>query len=58
MDSWLPVLEAEVAQIQLIVLISLRCLLLVDQHDLVLGGFLFLSLSVVLQTFDLLSHTR
>jgi hypothetical protein len=41
--SWLPELEAEVAQIQLFVRISLRYLLSVDQQDLVLGGFLLLS---------------
>jgi hypothetical protein len=36
-------LEVEVAQIQLFVRISLHHLLSVDQQDLVLGGFLFLS---------------
>jgi hypothetical protein len=36
-------LEAEVAQIQPFVLISIRYLLSVDQQDLVLAGFLFLS---------------
>jgi hypothetical protein len=41
--SRLPKLETEVAQIQLFVQISLRYLLSVDQQDLILGGFLFLS---------------
>jgi hypothetical protein len=50
--SWLQELD-EVVQIKLYVRISLRHLLLVDQQDLVLGGFLFLSLSVVLHTSDL-----
>jgi hypothetical protein len=36
-------LEAEVVQIQLFILVSLCYLILVDQQDLVLGGFLFLS---------------
>lgn len=36
-------LEAEVVQIQLFIRISLRYLISVDQQDLVLGGFLFLS---------------
>jgi len=40
--SRLPKLEAEVVQIQLFIRISLRYLILVDQQDLVLGGFLFL----------------
>jgi hypothetical protein len=52
MDTRLQELEAKVAQIQLNVRISLCYLLLVDLRDLVLGGFLFLSLSVVLQTSD------
>jgi hypothetical protein len=37
--SWLPELKAEVVQIQPFVRLSF----LVDQQDLVLGGFLFLS---------------
>jgi hypothetical protein len=41
--SRLPELEAEVVQIQLFIRISLRYLNSVDQRDLVLGGFLFLS---------------
>jgi hypothetical protein len=41
-DSRLPEQEAEVVQIQLLQ-ISLRYLISVDPHDLVLGGFLFLS---------------
>jgi hypothetical protein len=41
--SWLPELEAEVVQIQLFIWISLRHLISVDQQDLILGGFLFIS---------------
>jgi hypothetical protein len=41
--SRLPELEAEVVQIQLFIQISLRYLISVDQQDLVLGRFLFLS---------------
>jgi hypothetical protein len=41
--SRLPELEAEVVQIQLFIRISPRYLNSVDQRDLVLGGFLFLS---------------
>jgi hypothetical protein len=41
--SQLLELEAEVAQIQLFVRISLRYLLSVDQQDFVLKGFLLLS---------------
>jgi hypothetical protein len=41
--SRLPEVEAEVVQIQLFIRISLRYLISVDQRDLVLGGFLFLS---------------
>jgi hypothetical protein len=41
--SQLPELEAEVVQIQPFIWFSLRYLILVDQQDLVLGGFLFLS---------------
>jgi len=40
--SRLPEQEAEVVQIQLLQ-ISLRYLISVDQQDLVLGGFMFLS---------------
>jgi hypothetical protein len=40
--SRFPELEAEVVQIQLL-RISLRYLISVDQQDLVLGGFMFLS---------------
>jgi hypothetical protein len=41
--SRLPDLEAEVVQIQPFVRLSLRYLISVDQRDLVLGRFLFLS---------------
>jgi hypothetical protein len=41
--SRLPELEAEVVQIQLFIWISLCYLISVDQRDLVLEGFLFLS---------------
>jgi hypothetical protein len=41
--SWLPELEAEVVQIQIFIRISLCYLISVDQQDLELGGFLFLS---------------
>jgi hypothetical protein len=41
--SRLSELEAEVVQIQLFIRISLCYLISVDQQDLVLGGFLFLS---------------
>jgi hypothetical protein len=41
--SRLPELIAEVVQIQIFIQISLRYLISVDQQDLVLGGFLFLS---------------
>jgi hypothetical protein len=41
--SRLSELEAEVVQIQPFVQISLRYLISVDQQELVLGGFLFLS---------------
>jgi hypothetical protein len=43
MVSRLQELEAEVVQIQLFIRFSLRYLISVDQQDLVLGGFLFLS---------------
>jgi len=46
-SSRLPELEAEVAQIQLFVWISLRYLLSVHQQDLVLGGFWFLSFGLL-----------
>jgi hypothetical protein len=52
--SGLPELEAEVVQIQLL-RISLRHLILVDQQDLVLGGFLFLSFEP-LADFSLFSY--
>jgi len=48
--SWLPELKAEVVQIQLL-RISLRYLISVDQQDLVLGGFLFLSFWAIFRTF-------
>jgi len=41
--SWLLELEAEVLQIQPFIRISLRYLISVDQQDLILGGFMFLS---------------
>jgi hypothetical protein len=41
--SQLPELEAEVVQIQLFIRISLCYLISLDQQDLVLEGFLFLS---------------
>jgi len=41
--SRFPELEAEVVQLQLFIRISLRYLISVDQQDLILGGFLFLS---------------
>jgi hypothetical protein len=53
--SQLLELEAEVAQIQLFVRISLRYLLSVDHQDLVLGGFLFLSFGL-LADFSLFSY--
>jgi hypothetical protein len=43
-------LEAEVVQIQLFISFSLRYLILVDQQDLVLGGFLFLSFGPLLDS--------
>jgi hypothetical protein len=52
--SRLPELEAEVVQIQLL-WISLRYLLSVDQQDLVLGGFMFLSFEP-LADFSLFSY--
>jgi hypothetical protein len=52
--SRLPEQEAEVVQIQLL-RISLRYLILVDQQDLVLGGFLFLSFEP-LADFSLFSY--
>jgi hypothetical protein len=41
--SRLPKVEAEVVQIQLLVRISLCYLHSMDQQDLILGGFMFLS---------------
>jgi hypothetical protein len=52
--SRLPELEAEVVQIQLL-RISLRYLISVDQQDLVLGGFLFLTFEP-LPDFSLFSY--
>jgi hypothetical protein len=43
MVSRLQELEAEVVQIHLFIRFSLRYLISVDQQDLILGGFLFLS---------------
>lgn len=45
--SKLPDLEAEVVQIQLFIRISLHYLISVDQQDLVLGEFLFLSFGLL-----------
>jgi len=53
-----PWIKREVARIQFNVQISLRLLLSVDQQDLLLGRFLFLSLSVVLQTSDYLGYSQ
>ena len=53
--SRLSELEAEVVQIQLFIRISLRYLISVDQQDLVLGGFLFLSFGP-LADFSLFSY--
>jgi hypothetical protein len=53
--SRLPELEAEVAQIQLLVQISLCYLHSVDQQDLILGGFMFLSFGP-LADFSLFSY--
>jgi hypothetical protein len=50
--SRLPELEAEVVQIQLL-RISLRYLILVDQQDLVLRGFLFLSFWATCRHFSI-----
>jgi hypothetical protein len=52
--SQLPELEAEVVQIQLL-RISLRYLISLDQQDLVLGGFMFLSFEP-LAYFSLVSY--
>jgi hypothetical protein len=49
--SPLPELEAEVVQIQ-ILQISLCYLISVDQQDLVLGGFLFLSFWAICRRFS------
>jgi hypothetical protein len=56
--SWLQELEAEVAQIQLYLRISLRHLLSLDHQDLVLGRFWFFYLSDVLQTSDFLGYLQ
>jgi hypothetical protein len=53
--SRLPELEAKVTQIQLLVLISLCYLHSVDQQDLILGGFMFLSFGP-LADFSLFSY--
>jgi len=52
-SSQLPELEAEVGQIHLFVRISLRHLFSVDQQDLVLGWFLFLSFGATCIHFSL-----
>jgi hypothetical protein len=52
--SGLPVLEAEVVQIK-VLRISLRYLIYVDQQDLVLGRFMFLSFEP-LADFSLFSY--
>jgi hypothetical protein len=52
--SRLPELEAEVVQIQLLP-ISLHYLISMDQQDLVLGGFMFLSFGP-LANFSLFSY--
>lgn len=56
--SQLQELKPKVAQIPLFVRISLGQLLSMDQHDLVLGGFLFPSLSIALQTSDFWATCR
>jgi hypothetical protein len=53
--SRIPELEAELVQIQLSIRNSLRYLISVDQQDLILGGFMFLSLGH-LQIFLYFSH--
>jgi hypothetical protein len=53
--SQLSELEAEVVQIQLFIRFALRYLILVDQQDLVLGGFMFLSFGP-LANFSLFSY--
>jgi hypothetical protein len=53
--SRLPELEAEVVQIQLFIRISLCYLIPVDQQDLILGGFMFLSFGP-LADFSLVSY--
>jgi hypothetical protein len=53
--SWLLELEAEVLQIQLFMRVSLRYLISVDQQDLILGGFMFLSFGP-LANFSLVSY--
>jgi hypothetical protein len=53
--SRLPKLKAEVVQIQLFIRISLYYLISMDQQDLILGGFLFLSFGP-LADFSLVSY--
>jgi hypothetical protein len=53
--SQLSELEAEVVQIQLFIRVALRYLISVDQQDLVLGGFMFLSFEP-LADFSLFSY--
>jgi hypothetical protein len=53
--SRLPELEAEVVQIQFFIRISLSYLILMDQQDLVLGGFMFLSFGPLADS-SLFSH--
>jgi hypothetical protein len=53
--SQLPELEAEVVQIQPFIRISLRYLIPMDQQDLILGGFMFLSFGP-LADFSLISY--
>jgi hypothetical protein len=52
MVSRLQELEAEVVQIQLFIQFSLRYLISVDQQNLVLGGFLFLSFGPLADSFS------
>jgi hypothetical protein len=54
-SSRLPELEAEVVQIQPFIRISLRYLISVDQQDLILGGFMFLSFGILVD-FSLVSY--
>jgi hypothetical protein len=53
--SRLPELEAKVVQIQPVIRISLRYLISVDEQDLILGGFMFLSFGP-LADFSLFSY--